>query len=109
MFNVGGGELLVILLLALIVLGPDKLPEFARKVGRVSSELRRMSQGFQQEMREAIDFSDGSDDAIHRAGRGPRLVAPPPEAAAPDRGVDDGSGPAAEPGEDGPSSDTSAA
>jgi Tat protein translocase TatB subunit len=58
MFNVGGGELLVILLIALIVLGPDKLPEAARKVGRVTSELRRMSQGFQQEIRQAIDLSD---------------------------------------------------
>ena len=102
MFNVGGGELLLILFLALIVLGPDKLPDFARKVGRVSSELRRMSQGFQQEMRDAIDFT-GDDDAVSRAERGPRLVAPPPTAAAPDRGVDDGSTP------DDPNSDTSAA
>jgi Tat protein translocase TatB subunit len=103
MFNVGGGELLLILFLALIVLGPDKLPEFARKVGRVSSELRRMSHGFQQEMRDAIDFTGDAEDAVHRSERGPRLVAPPPTASAPDRGVDDGSG------SDGPSSDTSAA
>lgn len=101
MFNVGGGELLLILFLALIVLGPEKLPDFARKVGRVSSELRRMSQGFQQEMREAIDFTGDADDAIHRSEGGPRLVAPPP--APPDRGVDDGSGP------DGPTTGTSAA
>ena len=42
MFNVGAGELLVILLIALIVLGPDKLPDTARKIGNVMGELRRM-------------------------------------------------------------------
>ena len=55
MFNVGTGELLVILLIALIVLGPDKLPDAARKMGNVMGELRRMSGGFQQEMRSAMD------------------------------------------------------
>ncbi len=55
MFNVGAGELLVILLIALIVLGPDKLPETARKMGNVMGELRRMSSGFQNEMRAAMD------------------------------------------------------
>ncbi|HEY2812200.1 MAG TPA: Sec-independent protein translocase protein TatB [Acidimicrobiales bacterium] len=55
MFNVGGGELLVILLVALIVLGPDKLPETARKIGNVVGEIRRMSAGFQNEMRSAMD------------------------------------------------------
>jgi sec-independent protein translocase protein TatB len=55
MFNVGAGEVLVILLIALIVLGPDKLPETARKVGNVMGELRRMSHGFQEEIRSAMD------------------------------------------------------
>jgi Tat protein translocase TatB subunit len=55
MFNVGTGELLVILLIALIVLGPDKLPDAARKMGNIMGELRRMSGGFQAEMRSAMD------------------------------------------------------
>ncbi len=63
MFNVGGGELLVILLVALIVLGPTKLPDAARQFGRVMSELRRLSTGFQREMREALD------DPIEAAAR----------------------------------------
>jgi sec-independent protein translocase protein TatB len=54
-FNVGGGEVLVILLVVLIVLGPDKLPDTARKVGNVMGEIRRMSAGFQNEMRAAMD------------------------------------------------------
>jgi Tat protein translocase TatB subunit len=75
MFNVGGGELLVIALLALIVLGPDKLPEAARKVGAVMAELRRMSAGFKQEVREVIDF--GADDPAPTTPPGPYLVGPP--------------------------------
>jgi sec-independent protein translocase protein TatB len=54
-FNVTGSELIIILLIALIVLGPEKLPEAVRKFGRVYGELRRMSQGFQSELRDALD------------------------------------------------------
>jgi sec-independent protein translocase protein TatB len=59
MFNVGGGELLVILLVALIVLGPQRLPDAARQVGRVMGDIRRISGGFQQELKDAFDTSDG--------------------------------------------------
>lgn len=58
MFNVGGPELLVILLVALIVLGPQRLPEAARTVGRVVTELRRVSTGFQDELRNALDEAE---------------------------------------------------
>ncbi len=46
---------MVILLVALIVLGPEKLPDAVRKTGRVVGELRRMSNGFQAELRDALD------------------------------------------------------
>lgn len=58
MFNVGGGELLVIALIALIVLGPERLPEAARTVGKVMGEIRRLSTGFQDEVRHAFDEGD---------------------------------------------------
>jgi sec-independent protein translocase protein TatB len=58
MFNVGGGELLVILLVALIVLGPSRMPEAARTVGKVVGEIRRISTGFQREIREAFEDSE---------------------------------------------------
>jgi len=51
--NLGGGEILVILLVALIVLGPTKLPPAVRQVGKVVGEIRRIGQGFQAELREA--------------------------------------------------------
>lgn len=54
MFNVGTPELLVILLVALIVLGPNRLPDAARQVGKFMGEFRRMSSGFQSELRDAM-------------------------------------------------------
>ena len=50
-----GSEIVVILFLALIVLGPEKLPEAIRKFGRVYSEIRKVSNGFQSEFKSAFD------------------------------------------------------
>lgn len=61
MFNIGPGELVAILAVALIVLGPNRLPEAVRTVGRVVGELRRISSGFQDELRNAFDDGDVID------------------------------------------------
>ncbi len=55
MFNVSGGEIIVILLLALVVLGPEKLPEALRRAGRTYAELKKMGNSFQTEMRSVLD------------------------------------------------------
>ena len=55
MFNIGGAELLVILLVALLVLGPNKLPQAARQVGHFLGEFRRIADGFQNELKTAMD------------------------------------------------------
>jgi sec-independent protein translocase protein TatB len=54
-FNLSGSEIVVILLLALVVLGPDKLPEAMRKAGKTWAELRKLSSGFQEEVRKGFD------------------------------------------------------
>jgi sec-independent protein translocase protein TatB len=54
-FNFQGSELIIILLLALVVLGPEKLPDAMRKLGNLYGELKKMSNGFQQEFRAALD------------------------------------------------------
>ncbi|MEY2974247.1 MAG: putative Sec-independent protein translocase protein TatB [Actinomycetota bacterium] len=55
MFNLQGGELLIILVLALVVLGPEKLPEAMRRIGRAYAELRRMGAGFSREFRDVVE------------------------------------------------------
>jgi sec-independent protein translocase protein TatB len=52
-FNLQGSELIIILLLALVVLGPEKLPDAMRKLGEFYGQLKKMSSGFQQEFRAA--------------------------------------------------------
>jgi sec-independent protein translocase protein TatB len=54
-FNIQGSEIIIILLLALVVLGPEKLPEAMRKAGRMYADLKKVSTGFQQEFRNAMD------------------------------------------------------
>lgn len=43
MFGIGSTELLVILVVALIILGPSKLPEMAKALGKAMGEFRRVS------------------------------------------------------------------
>jgi sec-independent protein translocase protein TatB len=54
-FNLQGSEIIVILLLALVVLGPEKLPDAVRKFTQTYSELKKMSTGFQSELKSALD------------------------------------------------------
>jgi sec-independent protein translocase protein TatB len=54
-FNVTGSEIVLLLLVALIVLGPEKLPDAMRRFGRTYGELKRMSHGFQAELRDALE------------------------------------------------------
>ena len=50
MFHVGPGELVVILLLALIIFGPGKLPEVGRALGRTINEFRRVTRQVEEDM-----------------------------------------------------------
>jgi sec-independent protein translocase protein TatB len=52
MFGIGMPELLLILALALIVLGPKKLPELARALGKGMSEFRRATDELKDELRQ---------------------------------------------------------
>ncbi len=54
MFNVGSGEFLIILLVALVVLGPTRLPGALRQVGQFLGEARKLSSNFQNEVQEAM-------------------------------------------------------
>mgnify|MGYP001125811503 CR=1 FL=1 len=51
-FGVGIPELLMILLIALIVFGPKRLPEIGRSIGKAVRDFRQMSAGFTSEWKE---------------------------------------------------------
>ena len=91
MFNIGGGEVLVILVVALIVLGPAKLPEAARQMGRVMSQFRRMSTDFQREMQQAMNdpVAKITDSADRVEGRPRAIEATPTTTPTPTPEADD--------------------
>ena len=67
MFNVGGLELVAIALVALVVLGPDRLPGALRQAGSMLGQLRRMSDSFRVDVTAAL-----ADDGVDRPGAEPR-------------------------------------
>ena len=102
MFNIGTQELLVILVLALVVVGPQKLPELARSIGRGMREFRKM----QDEVKDMVKVDlNPEPPSVHTPGvsgpksprtphRTPRSAPSAPDASA---AVTDGNGTADDP------------
>lgn len=59
--EIGPLEILVIAVVALIVFGPEKLPDMARKVGNFAADMRRMSNEVRSEYRGVLDDDDDDD------------------------------------------------
>jgi sec-independent protein translocase protein TatB len=53
-FGIGLPELLVIVVVAVVVFGPERLPEFARQAGRLVKTLRDLAQSAQTQLREEL-------------------------------------------------------
>lgn len=77
MGSIGPAEILVVLVVALVVLGPNKLPDAARSLGRAVNELRRVSAGVQAEMRGAFAEPPPSYPKSPEAGGDSSDEAPP--------------------------------
>lgn len=80
MFDVGFSELVVIFVLALLVLGPERLPRVAAQIGQWAGKARRMARMLSTQFQEEMNAVD------------PRRIMDPPPAATPDYsrpGVDD--------------------
>lgn len=60
MFGIGPLELAVIAIVAILVFGPDRLPEFARTAGRLLRQVRQMVNNAQNDLREELgpEFAD---------------------------------------------------
>jgi len=57
MFNIGAPELLLIFIIALIVLGPQKLPDLARTLGKVVGEFKRATDELKENLNKDIQSS----------------------------------------------------
>jgi len=97
MLDIGLSELLIILAVALIVLGPKRLPEVARSLGRGLAQLRRASEDLRRSILTEDEYPDreGSGQTLPYASSHPRED-PPPE------GGEDAAAPQFEPVETAP-------
>ena len=75
MFGVGPEELVLILIIALIVLGPERMPKVARDIGRVVGDLRRTSDQLREEFLNADKLLDKAADAAAPAAPVPSIPA----------------------------------
>jgi sec-independent protein translocase protein TatB len=78
MFGIDFSEILVIFGIALIVLGPEKLPRLARTVGRWVGRARAMARQFREQLEQEADALHRSADLRTPPPTPPATAAPPP-------------------------------
>jgi|TARA_B100001094_G_scaffold166204_1_gene160871 sec-independent protein translocase protein TatB len=66
MFDIGFWEMLVLCVLGLLVLGPNKLPEVAIKIGNYVGRAKSMVNSFSRQMRQEIELAPLRPDAPER-------------------------------------------
>ena len=79
MFGLGFTEILVILVVALLVFGPDRLPELARNLGKGLAEFRRASSDLRRSVMEAAEEPRAAPPPL-ASSAGSQPPAPPPAA-----------------------------
>jgi Tat protein translocase TatB subunit len=82
MFGIGMPELLVIMAVALVVLGPKRLPEIARALGKAMGEFRRATAGISEELENARVMLEEESRRIEAEKRSFRTT--PPVTGAPE-------------------------
>lgn len=76
MFGMGGSEILVILIVALLFLGPDKLPDAAKKISKGIREIKKQSRSLQEQI-ENDEHVGGAIRDLKSALRGEELPSKP--------------------------------
>jgi len=64
MFGIGLPELIIIMVIALIVIGPSKLPDLARALGKGMAEFRKATQDIKESLNLDEEFQEAKDDLI---------------------------------------------
>src|SRR5512138_2381503 len=88
MFEVGFTEIVLIMGLALLVLGPEKLPGLAQKIGRWTGRARAMARQLRDQLEQEVTLEELSRSKPMQAPREPAPAAPPDGEPAPPSGFD---------------------
>ncbi len=84
MFGIGMPELILILALALIVLGPKRLPEIARALGKGLAEFRRATDELKDELRQVEhEIEEPSSQVDNEPAIAKKTESPPTPTASP--------------------------
>ena len=83
MFGIGMTELMVIFVIGLVVLGPKRLPELARSLGKSLAEFRRASNELRRDFMSATEDVDLAAPVLAPRTTPPAAPAPPEPPAAP--------------------------
>ena len=73
MFDIGFWEMLVLCVLGLLILGPNKLPEVAIKIGNYVGRARSMVNSFSRQMRQEIELAPLRPDAPEKPNASEKL------------------------------------
>ena len=76
--SIGMPELIIILVIALIIFGPRKLPELGRSLGRSINEFKKASNELRSTLEEEIRVEDQKERATAAASATPPAATPPP-------------------------------
>lgn len=79
MFGIGGQELFVILIIALLVIGPKNLPEIARTLGKAFGQFQRAADDLKREIDVSSSMTAPSDRERDKQPPKPADQPPPPE------------------------------
>lgn len=60
--KIGPLEVIVVIIVALVLFGPSKLPELGRSVGRTINEFKKGTQEFSEEIRKSIDDENKDEE-----------------------------------------------
>ncbi|MGH2664963.1 Sec-independent protein translocase subunit TatA/TatB [Flavobacterium sp.] len=58
MFGIGGGELIVIIFIALMLFGSDKIPDIARTLGKAMAQLKNATNDIKSEIQRSAESND---------------------------------------------------
>src|SRR5262245_36365909 len=76
--SLGPAEILVVLVIALLVFGPNKMPDIAKQVGKGFREFRRVQQHLKSELRDVVsEFDSPSPSSSATVEQQPTPMLPP--------------------------------
>ena len=84
--NLGGPDLIIILLIILVLFGAKKLPELARGLGQAIKEFQKAKDEFSDELHKAGQSDTAAKGNLPPSSTVPRTDAPPSSATQPDPG-----------------------